>query len=94
MSARPIWKHPSDVLYREIDFARVLPTGVTISGNPTYAVSPPGLTATHTAVAGQVATVALQSGVAGSDYVVTCTAVMSNGESYNRAITVKVRTGI
>ena len=96
MSARPIWKHPADVMFRTLDFSKIFPSAVTIAGTPTYSVSPSGaLTAVQEgAPAGATTTVKLQAGADGADYVVTCAAVGSNGETYNRAVMVKVRTGL
>lgn len=104
MASKPIWKHPDDVLVRGLSFAGVLPSDVDLTGTPTYTVTLadgselPGtaddLTATHNSVEGQVANVELENGVEDTDYRVTCQADAENGETYNRAITVKVRTGL
>lgn len=95
MATRPIWKHPADVLYRALDFSKVLPVGATVQGTPTYSVSPSGgLTAVHQTTTGLQVVAKLEAGVAGTDYVVTWTVVGSNGETYNRAVTVRVRSGL
>ena len=104
MSSKPIWKHPDDVLVRSLTFEDVLPEGVNLSGAPTYTVeladgsalpgSADDLTAAHNSTSGQVANVEIEKGVDGTDYRVTCQAAAANGETYNRAINVRVRTGL
>jgi hypothetical protein len=101
MATRPIWKHPDDRLFRTLSFDLVLPGGVNLQSSPlpTIAVAPAGaLTGAVLSVAGQAATFRLDEspngGADGSDYLVTVAAVADNGEIYNRAVTVKVRTGI
>ena len=95
MAARPIWKHPGDApLLREISFAGLLPAGATLSVDPTYSVTPAGLTAAHESRSGAVAVARFTGGTDGVDYAVECTATGSNGEVVVRTVTVKVRKGI
>lgn len=104
MAAKPIWKHPDDVLIRALSFAGVLPEGVDLTGTPSYAVTEADgtaldgaagdLTAAHVSTGGQEANVRIEAGAEDVDYRITCQADAANGETYNRAITVKVRSGL
>lgn len=89
MTLRIYDKDPSDVCTYTIDWSSIL-SGDTITGTPTWAASPSGLTVAHSAVTATTSTVLASSGTAGVQYLVSCLIATAAGRTYQRSITLRV----
>lgn len=82
-------KDPDDVIDYAIDWTAHLDSGDTIQ-SATWSVAPAGLTLGTATVVGAKASVWLQGGTAGQDYVVTCRVVTAGARQMDRSAKVLV----
>jgi hypothetical protein len=85
-------KYPAEVRLVTFNFRTKMSAGETITGLPTIAVSA-GITnsAPQVNVAGDLVTTLLSGGTAAQDYLVTCTAGTTLGQTLKLAFSLEVR---
>lgn len=84
-------KDPQDIIIRALDWSLLLAGiggGVTISTS-TWKTSR-DLVLANLSFSGAIASVKISGGVSNNDYTITNHVVLSNGEEYDRSLTIKV----